>query len=81
MNGLARALIAEGDTNGAIKIWQEMVEKIPGPHAGTAGLANAYFAKRDYRKALPFLEQLAKAYPNDEDVQHKLAKARTGEPK
>ncbi len=30
MNGLARVLKAQGDEAGAIKLWQEMVDKIPG---------------------------------------------------
>src|SRR5262249_42263660 len=45
MNGLARVLYAQGDVDGAIKIWEEMVEKLPGPNAGTAGLADAYMEK------------------------------------
>ena len=76
MNGLARVLKAQGDLDGAIKIWQQMVEKIPGPHAGTAGLADAYMEKSEYAKAIPFLEQLAKADPKDPDTKKKLARAR-----
>jgi predicted Zn-dependent protease len=53
-----------------------MVEKFPGPHAGTVGLANAYFEKKEYKKAIPLYEQLAKADPNDEDVKQKLSQAR-----
>ena len=41
-------------------------------------MANAYFEKGEYRKALPLLEQLAKSYPNDEQVKQKLAQARAG---
>jgi pentatricopeptide repeat protein len=75
MNGLARAFSAEGNTDRAIKIWQQMVEKFPGPHAGTVGLANAYFEKKEFKKAIPLFEQLAKAYPDDEEVKQKLAQA------
>jgi tetratricopeptide (TPR) repeat protein len=78
MNGLARVLKAQGDDAGAIKIWQDMVEKLPGPHAGTAGLADVYLEQEKFQKALPLLEQLAKANPNDESLQKKLAGAKAG---
>jgi pentatricopeptide repeat protein len=81
LNGLASVYSAQGETEQAIKIWQKMVDKIPGPHAGTAGLADAYFEKKEYKKAVPLFEQLAKANPNDEDVKHKLELARTSEAK
>jgi tetratricopeptide (TPR) repeat protein len=78
LNGLARVDAAQGETEQAIKLWQTMVDKIPGPHAGTVGLANAYFEKKEYKKAVPLFEQLAKANPNDEEVQNKLNVARAG---
>jgi tetratricopeptide (TPR) repeat protein len=78
MNGLARVLKAQDDLDGAIKIWQEMVETIPGPHAGTYGLADAYLEKGEFAKAVPLLEQLAKSKPTDTEIQEKLAKAKTG---
>jgi tetratricopeptide (TPR) repeat protein len=78
LNGLARVCDAQGETAQAIKLWQIMVDKIPGPHAGTVGLADAYFAKKEYKKAVPLFEQLAKANPNDEEVQNKLNVARAG---
>ncbi len=81
LNGLARVYSAQGETEQAIQLWQKMVDKIPGPNAGTVGLANAYFGKKEYKKAVPLFEQLAKAYPNDQDVKHKLDLARAGEPK
>lgn len=76
LNGLARILSAKGDTDGAIKIWKQMVETIPGVHAGTAGLAEAYLEKEEYQKALPLLEQWAKAEPQNEEIQNKLKLAR-----
>jgi superkiller protein 3 len=76
MNGLARVLKAQGNLDGAMKIWQEMVDKIPGAHAGTAGLADAYIEKGEFAKAVPLLEQLAKASVDDEEIKKKLAHAR-----
>ncbi len=76
MNGLARVLYAQDDADGAIKVWQEMVEKFPGPHAGTSGLADAYLARHEYQKAVPLLESLLKADPDNADVKRKLALAR-----
>ena len=73
MNGMARVLKAQGDDAGAIKIWQEMVAKIPGTHAGTAGLAEAYLEQEEFQKAIPLLEQLAKENPEDASWQKKLA--------
>ena len=78
MNGLARCLNAQGDTDGAIKIWQEMVAKIPGVHAGTSGLADAYLEKEEFQKAVRLLEQLAKAEPTNEEIKQKLARAKAG---
>ncbi len=40
------------------------------------GLADAYLEKQEYAKALPLLEMLAKAEPNDATIQKKLATAR-----
>ena len=75
MNGLARVLYAKGDVDGAMKIWQEMVEKFPGPHAGVSGLADAYLEKEEFKKAVPLLEKLAKANPGDKQIKEKLARA------
>jgi predicted Zn-dependent protease len=55
-----------------------MVDKVPGPHAGTSGLADAYLEKEEFQKAVPLLEQLAKANPSDEQLQKKLARAKAG---
>jgi len=78
MNGLARALDTQDDTDGAIKVWEKMTEKVPGPHAGTFGLVDAYLQKKEFKKAVPLLEQLCKAYPNDEQLKKKLQRARAG---
>jgi predicted Zn-dependent protease len=76
MNGLARVLYAKGDVEGAIKIWKQMVEKIPGVHAGMVGLADAYLEKGAYDKAVPLLEQWAASDPQDAAIQNKLKLAR-----
>ena len=74
-------LYADGDVDGAIKIWKEMVDKIPGVHAGTSGLADAYLEKGEPQKAVPLLEQLVKANPDDQQLKAKLARAREGDSK
>jgi tetratricopeptide (TPR) repeat protein len=76
LNGLARVSYAKGDVAGAIKIWQEMVENIPGFHAGTASLADAYLEQGEYDKAIPLLEKWAAAEPPNIQVQEKLQRAR-----
>ncbi|HVU88232.1 MAG TPA: tetratricopeptide repeat protein [Pirellulales bacterium] len=76
MNGLARSLKAEGDLDGAIKIWQQMVDKVPPPHDGPMFLADAYMEKEEYGKAVPFLEKLAAAEPTNKQLQDKLGRAR-----
>lgn len=76
MNGLARSLKAEGDLDGAIKIWQQMVEKVAPPHDGPTFLADAYMEKEEYGKAVPLLEKLAAAEPTNKKLQDKLARAR-----
>ena len=76
MNGLARSLKAEGDLDGAIKIWQQMVDKVPAPHDGPTFLADAYMKKEEYGKAVPLLEKLSAAEPNNKKLQDKLARAR-----
>jgi tetratricopeptide (TPR) repeat protein len=78
INGLARVLKAEGDDAGAIKLWEQMLKKFPGPNAATAGLADAYLEKDDFKKAIPLLEQLLKAEPNDQEIKAKLERARKG---
>ena len=59
-DGGGGVLKAQGDDAGAIKLWEEMLKKFPGPNAATAGLADAYFEKGEYKKAIPLLEQLRK---------------------
>ncbi|HEV3415553.1 MAG TPA: tetratricopeptide repeat protein, partial [Pirellulales bacterium] len=78
INGLARVLKAQGDDAGAIKLWEQMLEKFPGPNAATSGLADAYFEKGEFKKAVPLLEQLLKASPNDQEIRDKLEQARKG---
>ena len=69
-------LKAQGDDAGAIKLWEEMLKKFPGPNAATAGLADAYFEKGEFKKAVPLLEQLLKSTPDDEELKSKLEQAR-----
>ena len=78
LNGLARVYDAQGESEQAIKLWQTMVDKVPGPHAGTTVLADVYFEKKEYKKAVPLLEQLAKANPTDKQVKHMLEVAKAG---
>ena len=78
MNGLARVMKIEGNTDEAIKVWQQMIDRFPGPHAGTFGLADTYFERKEYVKAVPLLEQLAKANPSDDQIKTKLEQAREG---
>ena len=44
--------------------------------AGTYGLAETYFETGNYEKAIPFLEQILKAQPDDQATKTKLEKAR-----
>jgi len=76
MNGLARCLKAEGKTDEAIELWERLVKAAPGANAGTAGLAQTYFEQKQFGKAIPYLEQLVKANPNDEEARKKLEVAR-----
>ncbi len=76
LNGLARVTYAKGDVDTAIKIWKQMVEKIPGFHAGTASLADVYLEQGEYQQALPHLEKWAAAEPQNVEVKNKLKLAR-----
>ncbi len=76
MNGLARALKSEGDLDGAIKVWEQSIHVSSGATASMYGLADAYLEKEEYKKAVPLLEQLSAAQPNDETLKEKLARAR-----
>jgi tetratricopeptide (TPR) repeat protein len=76
MNGLASVDQAQDKLDDAIKIWEQMVKKVPGVHAGTYGLANAYMAKKQYDKAVPLYEKIVAANPNDADAKARLSEAR-----
>ncbi|HEY2588700.1 MAG TPA: tetratricopeptide repeat protein [Tepidisphaeraceae bacterium] len=78
MNGLARCLKAEGKIDEAIALWQKMTDQFPGPNAGTAGLAMTYFERKQFDKAAPLLEQLAKADPSNPEWQQMLDQAKGG---
>lgn len=78
LNGMARCQMAEGDLDGAIKSWEKM-DRLPGVgpiHAGTYGLAEAYTAKGEHKKAVAQYEKIAKAEPNNQQIQTKLMEAR-----
>jgi tetratricopeptide (TPR) repeat protein len=77
VNGLARCLVAEGKTDDAIKLWEASAKKYPGPTAATAGLAWTYYERKEYAKALPYLEELAKATPDDAHLKEALARAKS----
>lgn len=78
MNGLAHCLKAEGKTDEAIALWLQMIDKFPGPNAGTAGLAMTYFERKQFDKAAPLLEQLAKADPSNPEWKEMLDQANGG---
>jgi len=63
INGLALCLKSEGKVDEAIAQWKKMVNTAPTPNAATAGLAMTYFEQKQFDKAAPLLEQLAKADP------------------
>lgn len=66
INGLALCLKSEGKVDEAIAKWKTMLDTPPTPNAATAGLAMTYFERKEYDKAKPLLEQLAKADPSNE---------------
>jgi predicted Zn-dependent protease len=79
MNGLAMILKRQGKADQAIELWKKLDEMEPtGTNAGTMGLARAYLEQKQYDKALPYYERLAKAMPNDSMVQKGLQEARAG---
>ena len=75
-NGLALCLKSEGKVDEAIAEWQKMVNTPPTPNAGTAGLAMAYLEQKQFEKAAPLLEQLAKADPSNPQWKELLEQAR-----
>ena len=54
---------AEGKVDEAIALWEKMVKQNPGANAGTVGLATTYLERKEYAKALPYFEELAKSDP------------------
>src|SRR3954469_8634183 len=83
MNGLAMILKRQNKTDQAIELWKKLDETAAAgeTNAGTMGLARAYLDQKQYDKALPYYERLAKSLPNDSMVQKGLQEARTGEGK
>jgi pentatricopeptide repeat protein len=75
MNGLARCLKAEGKADEAIALWEKMVKQNPGVNAGTVGLATTFAERKEYDKALPYLEELVKAQPESPEYKQLLAEA------
>jgi len=78
MNGLARCLKAEGKTAEAIALWEKLDRDFPGPNAGTALLGETYLEQGEYAKAIPYLEKLVKAEPNNAGFKTSLENARAG---
>ena len=78
MNGLARCLKAEGKTDEAIKLWKEMDEKINGPNAGTAGLAETYLEQGKYEQAKKYYEILIKSHPDNQYYQERMEAVQAG---
>ncbi len=81
MNGLAIMLKRAGKTDEAIELWRKLdATNADGTNAGSFALAKAYMEAKQYDKALPFFERLAKTMPDDAFVQKGLqtAKAQAG---
>jgi Flp pilus assembly protein TadD len=80
MNGLAMILKRQGKPDQAMELWKKLDESAANgeTNAGTMGLARTYLEKKQYDKALPYYERLAKALPNDSMVQKGLQEARAG---
>lgn len=76
MNGLASVLYAQDDVESAIDLWEVMVDKFPGPNAGTVNLANAYLQKAEFQQAIPLLEELVEDDPSNQVAKEKLTHAR-----
>lgn len=79
INGLAICLKSEGKIDQAISLWQKMSDKLPAPNAGTAGLAMTYFEQKQFAKAVPLLEQLAKADPSNENWRQMLDQSKNAD--
>lgn len=78
LNGLARCLKAEGKVDEAIKTWEHGYKVDPSPNDIAGGLAAAYVETKQFAKAIPILEQLVKASPDNKHFQKLLASARKG---
>ena len=76
MNGLARCLLAEGNTIKAAELFKKVDESIPGVNAGTFGLADLYFAAKNWKAAIPYLERLVKQQPSNKKLAEMLEQAR-----
>lgn len=78
MNGLARCLKAEGNRAEAIAWWEKLDQDFPGPNAGTALLGETYLEQGEYAKAIPYLEKLTKAEPENPQFKQSLENAHAG---
>ena len=65
LNGLARCLKAEGKVEEAIALWKELDASQKHANAGTSGLAYTYFERKEFAKAIPYLEKLIETTPQD----------------
>ena len=66
----------EGDVDEAIKVWEKMYKKYPGPNAAAVGLAMTYSERKQYDKAIKFYKELVKAQPDNAEFKNGLEEAR-----
>jgi predicted Zn-dependent protease len=78
INGKANCLKRQGRVDEAIAMWKEMLEKYPSASAMGWMLAETYMERSEFDKAVPILEKLAQAQPQNKYVQDALERAREG---
>src|SRR6185437_6906249 len=73
MNGLAIVLKRQGKSDQAMELWKKLDETTPNAtNAGTFGLASTYLEQKQYDKALPYFQRLAKDQPGNAQIQKGL---------
>lgn len=82
MNGLARCFKESGEIDQALAVWEKMDQLVSKSnpqmrvHAGTHGLAFTHMDRKDYAKALPYLEALHEAQSDDPRIKAALETAK-----
>lgn len=76
LNGLARVLMSQDKVDEAIVQWMKLEAQGDQVTAATHGLALAHFRRKEYAKAIPFLERSVKESPTNEMYVDMLAKAK-----